>query len=377
MTPELAALRRRFPVTEYLVYFNHASTGPLPVDSLAAVQAYAERASREGQVPYQDAEAIVEQARDSLARLLHVQPETIAFTKNTSEGVLIALGAIDWQPGDNVVLMADDFPTVTYPFRLMLPGIERRLVTSEELVRDLGAVLSLVDERTRMVAVSWVHFLTGRRCDVTELCRRCRDRGVVTVIDAIQGIGVVDLDWSRVDADFVVSHGAKWLFAPQGTGFMRVHPDTMGRMRPSNLGWLSCRWDEFHDILSEKPLKPGASRYEEGTKNYLGIAGLGGSLGLLHEFGPLPAAARIRRLGELLRDGLGQAGYDVVTPAEMERSAGIVTARRPGRDLTGTFRRLEREACRCSLRENMLRISPHFYNTEEEVERFISVLGSE
>jgi selenocysteine lyase/cysteine desulfurase len=371
---QLAEARRRFPVTERLNYLNHASTGPMPREAVAAIAGFAQRAAENGQVPYADAEAMVERARERLAGLLRVAPATLGFTKNTSAGVIIAIGSVEWRPGDNVVLMEDDFPTVTYPFRLMLGAVERRLVTSADLVRDIGAALQLVDGRTRMVALSWVHFLTGRRFDVATLCRECRRRGVTTVIDAIQGIGAVECDWSAVDADFVVSHGAKWLLSPQGTGFIRVRPETLGGLRPFNLGWLSCRWEAFNDIFSEKPLKPGAARFEEGTKNYLGIAGLDASLGLFHEFGPAAVAGRVRALAGRARQGLERLGYDIVTPAEPERSAGMVTATKPGADMAAAFARLERERIAVSLRENMLRVAPHFYNTEDEVDRFLAVL---
>jgi selenocysteine lyase/cysteine desulfurase len=366
--------RELFPVTERMVYLNHASTGPMPSTAVEAIAAFADRASREGQVPYSDCEAMVEETRGRLARLLHVGPERIAFTKNTSAGVLIAIGSLDWQARDNVVLVRDDFPTMTYPFELVLPQAERRYVTSDELCRDIGSALRLIDARTRAVAVSWVNFLTGTRADILGLCRACADQGVFTIVDAIQGIGVIDLDWSEVPADFVVSHGAKWLLAPQGTGFMLVNPDTMARLRPCNLGWLSCQWREFTDILTPKPLKPGASRYEEGTKNYLGIAGFGASLALFHEFGSAAVGERVRMLGRLLRERFERAGYEVVTPAAPEKSAGIVTARNPRADMARVFAQLENEACACSLREGMLRVAPHFYNSEVEIERFMSVV---
>lgn len=370
-------LRRLMPVTQRLVYLNHASTGPLPAAAVAAITAFAERASQEGQVPYADAEAMAEETRARLARLLHVEPSEIAFTKNTSAGVLIAIGSLEWQAGDNVILMKDDFPTVTYPFELVLPEVERRYVTSAELCADIGAALRLVDSRTRAVAVSWVHFLTGRRNDIRTLCQECRERGVTTIIDAIQGIGAVDLDWSQVAADFVVSHGAKWLLAPQGSGLLVVRPATLGRLRRCNLGWLSCEWQEFNDIFSPKPLKAGAARYEEGTKNYLGIAGLGASLALFHEFGIAAVAERVRQLVGIVRERFEQAGYEVVTPAEPERSAGIITARKPGTDASAVFARLVNAGCACSLREGMLRVAPHFYNTEAEIDRFMTVVADE
>jgi selenocysteine lyase/cysteine desulfurase len=270
--------------------------------------------------------------------------------------------------------MRDDFPTVTYPFTFLLPQVEKRWVESGEFAQGPDAVFRLVDGRTRMVAVSWVHFLTGVRFDVAELCRFCRERGVVSVIDAIQGLGVVDFDWSPVGADFVVSHGAKWLLAPQGSGFMYVNPASLPALRPYNFGWLSAAWQEFNDILGDRPMRPDARRYEEGTKNYLGIWGLAGSLRLFDETGMAVVEQRVRMLAGRLRERLGRAGFEIVTPAEPDRSAGIVTCLKPGADMAGLHRRLTEAGICVSLRENMLRIAPHFYNTLEETDRLVGAL---
>jgi len=363
--------RRLMPVTERLVYLNHAGTGPLPAPTVKALEEFCRRQSETGEVPYAEAEEVVEEARRRVAALLHLTPAHIAFTKNTSAGVQTAIGSLEWQPGDNVVLMKDDFPTVTYPFLLMLPDIEKRWVTSEDLVIDPQALLRLVDGRTRCVAVSWVHFLTGRRFDVRAICRFCRERGVFTVIDAIQGIGVLDFDWSEIGADIVCSHAAKWLLSPQGSGFMAVRPESLARMKPYGLGWLSAEWKEFNEIFSMKPLKPDASRFEESTKSYLSIYGLNESLRLFLDAGMGAIEARIRKLGVRLRAGLEARGFEVVTPPEKERSAGMVTAHKPGMCTGSIHAWLRAGNMVCALRENLLRIAPHYYNTEDEIDRFV------
>lgn len=374
---DVARYRSLFPVTESNVYLNHASTGPLPQPALDGISEYAQQSALEGQVPFAEAEAGVEEARSLLAELMHVEPGSLAFTKNTSAGVIIAIGSVKWEPDDNVVLMRDDFPTVTYPFELMLAGIEKRWFTSSEFAKGADVVCRLVDGRTRMVAVSWVHFLSGARFDIETVCRFCRERGVLVMIDAIQGLGVVDVDWTRLGADFVVSHGAKWLLSPQGTGFIYVNPRTLPRLEPCNLGWLSAEWQDFNEIFAKKPLRSDARRFEEGTKNYLGLWGLRGSLRLFREVGISRIEARVRWLTDLLRERLAEVGFVVVTPAARERSAGIVTCTRPGIEMAQLHQRLERARVRVSLRENLLRISPHFYNTAAEIERLTELLRDE
>lgn len=371
----LAALRELFPVTRGHVYLNHAGTGLLTLPAVEAVEAYLRRQAETGEVPWPDAEAIADRCRDRLGQLLHVSPDTIAFTRNTSHGIVLAVNSIDWPKGANVVLMKDAFPAVNYPFRLMLPDIERRWTTSEELVAGPEAVFGLVDDRTRAVALPWVHFLTGRRFDVRNIARFCRERGITLIVDAIQGLGVVDEDWSRVGADFVCSHGAKWLLSPQGSGFLRVRPDILPRLRPASLGWLSARWESFEEIFSDKPVYESARRLEEGTRNYLGIAGLDASLGLLLGLGIAEVEARVRALGQRLRAGLESSGWEVVTPRDPARSAGIIACRKPGLDPARALTWLRQAKMVCALREGLLRIAPHVYNSEYEIGRFLEQLN--
>jgi len=184
-------------------------------------------------------------------------------------------------------------------------------------------------------------------------------------------MGVVDCDWSAVDADFVAGHAAKWMLSPQGTGILQVRQATLEGMRPVNLGWLSADWKEFHDILSLKPLKPGAARLESGTKNYLGICGLNASLALWDEGGAAAMERRIRSLDARLRAGLEGAGFELVTPAEPERSGCMVTGCKPDACSLRIHAWLAEAKMVCAVRENLLRIAPHCYNTEDEVDRFL------
>ncbi|MBN2536733.1 aminotransferase class V-fold PLP-dependent enzyme [candidate division WOR-3 bacterium] len=371
----LAALRELFPVTREHVYLNHAGTGPLSRPAVAAVEAYLREQAETGEVPWPDAEAIADRCRARLGQLLQVSPDTIAFTRNTSHGIVLAVNSIDWPKGANVVLMKDAFPAVNYPFRLMLPDVEKRWTTSAELAAGPEAVFGLVDDRTRAVALPWVHFLTGRRFDVQAIARFCRERGITLIVDAIQGLGIVEEDWAEVGADFVCSHGAKWLLAPQGSGFLYVRPDILPRLRPANLGWLSSRWESFEEIFSEKPVYESARRLEEGTRNYLGIAGLDASLGLLLDIGIPVVEARVRALGHRLRVGLEAAGWEVVTPPDPARSAGIIAFRKPGLNPSRVLTWLKQAKMVCALREGLLRIAPHVYNSEYEIDRFLERLN--
>ena len=375
MTPEqLADFRRLFPVTQRYVYLNHASNGSLAVPVVAAMNGYIERCSLHGEVPYQEAEAVVEDGREMAARLMGVQPDEIAFVKNTSAGAIIAIGSIEWQHGDNMIMMRDAFPTNIYPFDYLLPHVEKRYVTSAELAKGPECVFKLMDRHTRAIAIDWVHFLSGVRADIIAIAAYCRTRAIYILLDAMQGLGAVNQSFGELGIDFVYAGGGKWLLGPQGSGILYVNSAILPKLKPANLGWLSAKWDDFNDIYTRKPLKPGASRFEEGTKNYIGIYGLRESLRILLDAGMSEVAARVRMLLQLLRQRLEQKGFEVMTPVDPQRHAGVIDAYKPGADMAALFARLKEQDFICSLRENRLRIAPHFYNTEEEIERFCAAL---
>ena len=371
---QVKAVRELLPVTRRYVYLNHASNGSLAVPVVEAMNGYIERCSLHGEVPYPEAEAVVEDCREMAARLMGVRTDEIAFVKNTSAGAIIAIGSIEWQHGDNMIMMRDAFPTNTYPFDFLLPHVEKRHVTSAELAKGPECVFKLMDRHTRAIAIDWVHFLSGARADIIAIAAFCRTRAIHILLDAMQGLGAVDQSFGDLGIDFVYAGGGKWLLGPQGSGILYVNSAILPNLKPANLGWLSAKWDDFNDIYTPKPMKPGASRFEEGTKNYVGIYGLRESLRILLDAGMSEVAARVRMLVQLLRRRLAEKGFETLTPADPQRHAGVIDAHKQGVDMVALFARLKEQGFICSLRENRLRIAPHFYNTEEEIERFCAVL---
>ncbi len=372
LDPIQEEIRQQFPVLKRWIYFNHAATGPLPTPAVKAIERFCQKASIQGEVPYLEAERVVERTRKLAARLMMVKPAEIAFVKNTSQGIIIALGSIPWERGDNIVIMKDAFPANSYPYHLLLPEVEKRFISSVELAGGPECVFRLVDEHTRAVALDWVHFLSGARFDINAIGQFCQKRGIYFIVDAIQGLGAVAHNFSLSGADFVVAGGGKWLLAPQGVGLLYVNGKRWQRLKPFNLGWLSCEWREFNDCFTPKPLKKSAARFEEGTKNYIGIYALEEALKLLLGFGMENVNARINKLTSMLQKGLMAMGFEILTPREEERRAGIVTCRREGSDMKELRERLVERGTVVSVRENWLRISPHFYNTEEDVEQFLN-----
>lgn len=371
LNQKLERIRTLFPVVNRLVYLNHAGTGPLPLPVIREIERFCRKAAEQGSVPYQEAEGVVEKTRRLAARLMGVKPAEVAFVKNTSSGIIIAIGSIPWERDDNMVMMKDGFPSNSYPYHLLLPEVEKRFVTSAELTEGPECVFRLVDEHTRAIALDWVHFLSGARFDIEAVSRFCQERGIYFIVDAIQGLGAIATNFGKIGADFVVAGGGKWLLAPQGIGVMYVNSRVLPRLRPFNLGWLSCEWQEFNDCFTPRPLKKGARRFEEGTKNYIGIYGLQAALKILLGFGIDNINSRINGLIELLRARITTLGFEILTPEKITQRAGILACRRKGSNMVQLQQQLEERGIVVAVRENWLRVSPHFYNTEAEIEHFV------
>lgn len=351
----------------------------MPTTAVQAITGYITQYPIEEVGCYSGLVEVAEETRMMVAKLMHVSQAGVAFTRNTSSGIMLAIGSVEWQPGDNVILVEDSFPAMTCPFRFVLPDVERRLVTSDELLDSPDCIMRLADGHTRMVVVPWVHFLSGARFDVRAIATGIRQnldsRNVLLVIDAMQGLGAVEENFGAVNADFVCSGAPKWLLGPPGIGFVHVNLRVLPRLRSWNMGWISVDWDGFNRTLTPREPKPDASRYEEGTRNYIGMYGLRESIRLLLDVGMPTVSKRVRSLVSMLRTGLSGLGFESMTPASPERSAGIITCRKPGVASSVLYERLRQDRLVCSMREDWLRISPHFYNSEEEVERFVQNLA--
>lgn len=368
---DLAAVRAEFPITEHSVFLNHAAVGPIPrlakrwMD--AAIEEYLtlEREKWDGRTLV---------VRKLAASLLNARPDQIAFVKNTSEGLSLVANGIDWRAGDNVVVHGDDFPSVVFPWQnLAGAGVETRLVAARDgrvLVDDLA---DAVDGRTRAIAISTVQFKTGFRCDLAAIGQLCRDRDLLFVVDGIQSLGALALDVEACGADVVVASAHKWLLGPQGIGLLYCSDRALARLKVRTVGWLSINNPFAFDYRLD--LLPDARRFEAGSENAIGVYGLGGTLMLIYEHGIGAIEARVLGLTDLLCDGLVQRGYRVLSPrGEHERSGIVIFVGEQPTD--ALFTRLTEAGIVVSVRGGGIRVSPHYYNSEEEIARLLEALPS-
>jgi selenocysteine lyase/cysteine desulfurase len=311
--------------------------------------------------------------RRSLAQLLNADPSEIAFTKNTSEGISMFASGLDWQPGDEVVSIEGEFPANFYPWKaLEKRGVVLRLVPADEGRVSLESILGALSSRTRVVTVSFVQYLSGFRLDLEKLGQACAAHGCLLFVDAIQGLGAFPVDVRRANIAGLAADSHKWMLGPEGSAVLYVNREVMERITPSEVGWTTVRhWSDF----SRRDLswRDDARRYECGTLNTVGIYGLGAAANLLLEVGIPAIAERVLDLTDRLRAGLLAQDHAVFGPHARAEASGIVSfvPRRGGAE-----RLLERflaQRVQVAARGGMVRIAPHFYNTEEEIDRVLEI----
>lgn len=357
---------------ERYTYLNHAATSPLPHRTQKAVEAFLADRAAHGSIHEDRWWKVLEETRTLAARLIGATPDEIAFIKSTTEGLHFVVHGLDFRPGDNVVLIRGEFPANLYPwFPLSEQGVEIRFA-EPQATAFLEEIARLVDARTRVLAVTWVDYLTGRRLPLRTLAEIAHRRGAFLSVDAIQGLGALTLDVREAEVDFLMAGGPKWLLSPLSTGIFFVRQEHLEHLRLRLMGWLSVRDFLNFSRLNLTP-REGARRFEYATYNLPGIHGMHASLSLLLEADPRAIEARVLKLSGLLLQALLERGYRPLTPEALDRRAGIVTFR-PRKDPAALKEALAQHGIIVSLREGHLRVSPHFYNTEEELSHFLETL---
>ncbi len=317
----------------------------------------------------------VEDVRRLAGQLLNADPLDVAFVKNTSEGVGIVAEGLPWKAGDNVVTAAEEYPANVYPWlNLQARGVDTRLVPSRGNKVAVEDVRAAVDGRTRLVSLSFVEFASGYRNDLDTIGSFCRERGVLFFVDAIQGLGVLPLDVGRSPIDFLAADGHKWLVGPEGAGVFYIRRELVDRLHAVGVGWNSVL-DSFNFSRLDFRLKPHAGRWESGTLNVGGIMALGASLQLLLDAGIPAVAERVLLLTEHLCEQARRAGLGVFSSREPAERSGIVSLLVPG-DPREVVRRCRAANVVISQRGGRVRVSPHAYNTTDELDRLMQLLGA-
>ncbi len=373
---DLSKYRSEFPFTDKISFLNHASFGPLPERSWAATEEYY-RYMRLEKTKDLDEEAFnkLDEIRLMVSNMIKAKPDEIAFAANTSYGLNVAAWGLDLKPGDKILLSDVEFPSNTYPWtNLRRKGIVVEFVPSKNRFFDIDNFLGAIDAKTKVLSLSFVQFLNGYKNDLKTIGEICEEKDVFFVVDGIQGVGCLDLDVKECKIDFMACGGAKWLLSSLGTGFFYLSSEAKRKVETVFSGWLGVDWKlNFADLLrfDLEPF-PSARKFEIGTYPYSVIWTMHSSLQMLSEAGIPNIQRHNLALLDLLIDALRDKGYRITSSLDPDHRSSILSF--SGRDIRRLFDLLCENDVKVSLREGSIRVSPHFYNNRDDMERLIGLL---
>jgi len=362
--------RDEFPVTRNLIYLNHAAVAPLARRTADAMKQLADDVCDFGSLHYSSWVDAYQAVRCAAAKLIHADPSEIALVKNTSEGISVIANGLDWNAGDVVVAFREEFPANSLPWkRLEREGVEIRwLSVADSLDRIDEAVRG-----ARLLAISFVQYLSGFRANLQAIGEICRRRECFFFVDAIQGLGAFPLDVDLCHIDALAADGHKWLLGPEGCGILYVRREWQDRIDPLEFGWTNvARYNEYGSGNME--LRPNAGRYECGTLNTAGCFGLRAAIEFALEVGVERIAAAVQGLGDRLAAGAMAKGYELLGTRTAESGAGIVSIRREGVAARQVMGALEERKILAAPRMGWVRMSPHFYISPEEIDQVVEAL---
>lgn len=369
-TIDWQAVRAEFPSALHQVHMNHAGLAPISRRVAAAIRAFADEAEALPRTVYASWAAYVASARATAARLIGATDAEIAFVQNTAAGLSLVAAGLTWRAGDNVVVVADEYPSNVYPWLgLARLGVETRFASRRGSAFGVEQIAAVTDRRTRVVAVSTVDWQSGFRADLAALGSFCRKRDLLFVVDGIQSVGALAIDAPACGIDCLAVGGHKWLLAPEGCGFLFVAARALDRLQPALLGWKSVI-DPDSYLPYHFTLRADAAKFEPGTQMHLGVRALGAALDLLLEIGPVSIEERILATTNALADGLRTLGARVLSPRAPGQESGILTVTLG--DTTAFHETLLRHDIVVRPRLGGIRFAPHCYADHGDVERVLA-----
>lgn len=364
-------IREEFPVTRSKVFLNHSAYSPLPQRVVDVMRKYNEDLCR-----YEIDESEYSLGQEFFAKLIGAEKNEIALVQNTSTGLNIVANMLDYPKGSNVVTTDLEYPSVVYPWLKKKFGVEVRYVKNvggKVLVEDMEKA---VNDQTAVVTISHVEYVNGFKHDLKALAEIAHQHDAYLVVDAIQSLGAMPVDVRRDDVDFLTASCYKWLLGPAGAGYLYVRKELLERFEPPFIGWASVLPEVFETIefwdIWRLQLSKTASRFEVGSPSFISYVGASVAIQLLLDVGIGHIEKRILGLTELLIDSVKGLGFWLTTPEDKECRSGIVHFLVNGAQ--ERTEKLRKKGIIISARSNGLRVAPHFYNNEKEIERLVREL---
>ena len=362
--------RDEFPVTKNLIYLNHAAVAPLCRPSAEAMKWLADDACQNGSLHYDTWMDCYQGLRAATAKLINSSPGEIAIVKNTSEGIATVALGLNWKPGDRIVAFKEEFPANYYPWLRLEPrGVK---LTWLSIYDSLETIAEAV-KGARLLAISYVNYLSGHRVDIRAIGELCRQAGCFYFLDAIQGMGAFPLDVEECHIDALAADGHKWMLGPEGNGVLYVRQKWLDSIEPVEFGWTNPA--NYADYSSrDMTLRKDAGRYECGTLNTIGCFGQRASLELLLKAGIEQIRAAVWERAHQLALGVKAKGYELFLEHTEETGSGIVSFRHPTVDCRVIVSDLKRHKITAAPRQGWVRMSPHFYISPAAVDEMLAAL---
>jgi len=369
----LRSIRRKFPIVKEKVFLNHAGVSPLSKPVLDAIQRSLKEFSLSGSTSFD-----LDEGRKLLATLINAEPREIALTPNTSTGLNIAANSLEYPPGASVVVTDLGYPSVVYPWLKRKMGVKVKHVESVHgkiLLEDLE---NAVDDKTAVVAISHVEYANGFRHNLKSIAQIAHEHGAYLIVDGIQSLGAIELDVRRDEIDFLATSCYKWLLGPVGFGFLYMRKELIGKLEPPFIGWAGMKPEVFEttELWNNKELNLSetASRFEVGQPSIISYAGAAAALRMILDVGIKTIERRVLNLTSHLIEILKDLGLELQTPEEKECRSGIVNFKVD--DPRKIVSQMRARNVIVSARANGIRVSPHFYNTKDEIANFVQNLTS-
>ena len=359
---------QQFPHDPEIVYLNHAGVSPWPKCASEAVKNFASECAERGAADYPSWITVETRLRQRLARLMGgFSEDDIALIPNTSAGLSSIAFGFDWRAGDEVVINDHEFPSNRWVWESLQSrfGVKVKQVCLDSATTPEDALVNAFTEKTRLLPVSSVQYGSGLRMDLDRLASACREYDVTLCIDAIQSLGA--RRFNAAAADCIVADGHKWMLGPEGLGAMYIAPELRDRLNLQQIGWHMV---EHLGNFNREDWQPARSarRFEPGSPNLLGAHALEASLGLIEMIGIDQIEQDVLTNAKLNFELASERGYELVTPTNTDRHAGIVTFRIPGIDAIELLAQLRSSGVACAERCGGIRFSAHFYNTREDLQ---------
>jgi selenocysteine lyase/cysteine desulfurase len=386
-TDDLAAFRAHFPGATASTYFDTASRGLVPAEAKTAIDAQVDLRIR-GDIQKPKMFSTIDRVRALYAGLINCAPHEIAFTKNVSEGLNIVAAGLPWKAGENVVLCPQlEHPSNIYPWLNLKSraGIDVKTVQSTDGRMPVDAMIKAVDSKTRAITCSFVTFAPGLRTDVEKLAEFCEKRDILLLVDAAQGIGILDIDVSKIPISAMSVSTQKGLLSLYGMGFLYVRERWAERIAPPFLSRFSVDLGSAHEATgggNNYALMPGAQRFEVGNYNFLGATAVEPALSILTKASVPAIEKHVATLSQRMIEGLRQIGLPVFAGDNGHHRAHIVAIgdaignQHDSTDnpaMQSLYDALTAEGVTLTIRRGILRVSLHLYNNAADVDHLLDI----